>query len=364
VKKLIKRLLEPFARLLRSFFDPRFQSVVEGVNHLGADSGESMVRLGEGQTAIRDVLTVNSIASKKGIAELRARLEALELSLDEQAASLSQKADSWNQKTDTMDEKLSQLVQRIPEALEYPTGIADLSASQAAFLIFAESHRGFAAQARLWFNPAVTLRYAKGTVEVGSVNERILEVPYVLGETLRLPRGARILDLGCGESLVSFFLASAGHDVTGLDLNPYPLRHPNLTTIAAPFEQWEGPDELFDAAVVLSAIEHFGLGVYGEPPAEDRLDEEAMQRVLTLVKPGGILVLTAPFGRFHVEAQQRVYDRAALQRLLKGWEVEQLAVGAANADGTWSVRSGDDAPDELERLDANSVVLVTARKPT
>src|SRR5690349_25174891 len=35
-----------------------------------------------------------------------------------------------------------------------------------------------------------------------------------------VPRGARILDAGCGTGRVGGFLAAAGHRVTGVDLDP------------------------------------------------------------------------------------------------------------------------------------------------
>jgi 2-polyprenyl-3-methyl-5-hydroxy-6-metoxy-1,4-benzoquinol methylase len=39
-------------------------------------------------------------------------------------------------------------------------------------------------------------------------------------ETLPLPRGARLLDVGCGSGWTSLFLAEAGYDVLGYDLVP------------------------------------------------------------------------------------------------------------------------------------------------
>lgn len=49
-----------------------------------------------------------------------------------------------------------------------------------------------------------------------------------------VPRGARILDAGCGTGRLGGPLAAAGHDVTGVDLDP--------ELIAAAREDWPGPD--------------------------------------------------------------------------------------------------------------------------
>ena len=48
-----------------------------------------------------------------------------------------------------------------------------------------------------------------------------------------VPRGARILDAGCGGGRVGGHLAAAGHDVTGIDLDP--------ELIAAAREDYPGP---------------------------------------------------------------------------------------------------------------------------
>lgn len=68
------------------------------------------------------------------------------------------------------------------------------------------------------------------------VTERIVEIPFVL-RNLDCPPGARILDFGCAESPVCLHLASLGYKVVGMDLNPYPFRHPNLQFLQGDFLQ-------------------------------------------------------------------------------------------------------------------------------
>ena len=57
------------------------------------------------------------------------------------------------------------------------------------------------------------------------VNERIIEVPFVLQ---RLPKSGRILDVGCSNSALSLQLACMGYQVTAIDVRHYPFSHPNL----------------------------------------------------------------------------------------------------------------------------------------
>ena len=214
-----------------------------------------------------------------------------------------------------------------------------LDAPRAAYLNWATGPEGYAAQAGLWFNPPVPVHHERGAVQPLLVNERIVEQPFVFRELAGLPPGARILDVGGSESTVGLSLATLGHRVTVVDPRPHPLAHPNLTHAACRLDELEPPAERFGAAVVLSAVEHFGLDHYGgQAPPEERLDIAALRRLRELVAPGGLLALTVPFAeRASVDSFQRVYDEAGLGELLTGWEV-RTSLRAGRIDRlTWQL---------------------------
>ena len=215
-------------------------------------------------------------------------------------------------------------------AVPEPGGtLAQLDAPRAEFLNWAGGPDGYAAQAGLWFNPPVPVQHNAGGVEILLVNERIVEQPFVFRALAGLPEDARILDVGGSESTVGLSLATLGHGVTVVDPRPHPLRHQNLTHAACVLDELPQPSAPFDAAVALSAVEHFGLEQYGLDAVEERLDVAALGRLRRLVKPGGLLVLTVPFAEHAaVDDFQRVYDEAGLRELLAGWEVRRsLRVG-------------------------------------
>ena len=211
-----------------------------------------------------------------------------------------------------------------------------LDGPMADLLNHATGNRGFAARASLWFNPPIVVQHRAGAVEATAVTERIVEVPFAHAELLRLPRGARILDVGCRESTLALSLASLGYRVTGIDLAPYPLAHPNLSTVSAPLEEWAAGAGAYDAICCLSSIEHFGLGAYGEPPGDPDGDVRAMGLLRGLLEPDGTLVLTVPCGRGRTAPTQRVYDAAGLERLLEGWRVDRVEYAARVDLVTWS----------------------------
>ena len=86
----------------------------------------------------------------------------------------------------------------------------------------------------------------------------------------------------------------------------------------------------FDAAVIVSAIEHFGLNTYGEGKIHEYYDVIAMRYIYDLLKPGGTCYLTTPFGgKFVVHKPHwRVYDWAnLLERIVQDFRTEVFNLG-------------------------------------
>lgn len=225
-----------------------------------------------------------------------------------------------------------------------PLGLERLHRNLARLIDLSSGPDGFAAQAGVWFNPPIALQHGPGEVRVAQVNERIVEHPFAFRALAALPPGARVLDVGGSESQVALSLASLGYDVTVVDPRGYPIEHPRLTVVGARFDQLPAGHRDFDAALALSAVEHFGLGHYGEgaEPAR-RLDLEAARDLRERVRAGGRLVLTAPLGAPSVDAFQRVYDLDGVHELLAGWHIREL-VAAWRGDATRWELGPVDAP--------------------
>ncbi|MFN8525604.1 MAG: DUF268 domain-containing protein [Chloroflexota bacterium] len=235
----------------------------------------------------------------------------------------------------------------------------ELGSGAAALLNYAISHRGFAAQAGLWFNPPLWVEHRAGDVVIGGMNERIVEVPYVTNRIGTLPPGSKILDFGAAESTVALSLASLGYNVTALDLHPYPVQHSRITSVACPAQEWEGPHQPLDAVISLSTLEHVGLGAYGENPTTSSLDRLLIERFARWLKPGGILVLTAPFGEWAIDTFQRTYDRDHLDNLLKGWRVLDLRYAVNSQPLRWDTTETEPMPASFAP-DTRAIVLLTA----
>lgn len=362
VKGFVRALLEPFARIARRFFDPRFYHLDVQLQELRATLGtaslwSSLRQISEAVVGVNESLAVAArsmrrvdrqlLDERERSAALAAEVQGMRRALDEVAL----RGAGWEQWRDRMTD----------EDLQGRT----LSEQQAAFLNRAVGHTGPARQRGLWFNPPVALRFDTDGAHVGVVNERIVEVPFVLRALCALPPAARILDVGACESTLALSLATLGHPTTALDLHDYPFRHPNLTSVALPLEEWTGPGEPFDAVVCLSSIEHFGLGAYGEHAGADSgADRAALRHLRTLTRPGGLLVLTAPFGKSGRDDLQRTYDLDDLHRLLAGWDLVGLSLAQQTADDRWQVVGSQDAADQVIGEGTRAVALLTATRPS
>lgn len=243
------------------------------------------------------------------------------------------------------------------------TRLSDIDQPTADALNFLGSHRGPLAEVGLWRNDPVVVQWLAGDARVGAVNERIVEQPFVHAAAGRLAPGSRIVDVGGGESLVGLGLASLGHRVTVIEPAGYPYEHPNLTVVEQTLDEYE-PDGAVDAVILLSAIEHFGIGAYannGELDAD--ADLAAMKRVRDLLAPEGIVVLTTPFGPAAVNELERTYDVERLRMLFEGFTIEQAVVASRQDDTTWTVTATDGDGSGLSTPAApGHVAMVRARR--
>jgi 2-polyprenyl-3-methyl-5-hydroxy-6-metoxy-1,4-benzoquinol methylase len=134
-------------------------------------------------------------------------------------------------------------------------------------------------------------------------------------------RGLRILNAGCGSGELSILLASAGHEVVGIDPEPRYVemaRHnaaanpgADCSFVVSAIEDYPGGGD-FDCAVATDVLEHI---------ADDRT---AFDRLVRLVRPGGLVLLTVPAGSWlfglHDEmlGHYRRYSAGQLRALVGG----------------------------------------------
>lgn len=153
-----------------------------------------------------------------------------------------------------------------------------------------------------------------------TVNERLVETGFVFMNLADTRADAKVLDVGCNESILALEIASLGFKVWGLDIAAYPFQHPNINFVKTDVCKTDFPSDFFDIVIAVSSIEHVGLGHYGDPIIRDG-DVKALTEIRRILKPEGKLILTLPYGKPLVTEFLRNYGSANLAALTRNFEV-------------------------------------------
>jgi SAM-dependent methyltransferase len=195
--------------------------------------------------------------------------------------------------------------------------------------------------ARIQTQASVTADVVDGPTLAG---DRDVEWAWSLAHLSKDP--GDVLDFGAGHGLLSLGAAFAGHRVTALDLEPrsFAFDDDRITYVQKDVNAVAIPEASFDQIINCSTVEHVGLaGRYGSTDDPDG-DLAAMQRLRTLLRPGGTMVLTVPVGRDGTYAPyHRVYGPERLPRLLDGFEVEIEEYRAKQGTSRWERAERDAA---------------------
>ncbi|QNE89542.1 methyltransferase domain-containing protein [Corynebacterium incognita] len=139
-----------------------------------------------------------------------------------------------------------------------------------------------------------------------------------------VPRGAKILDAGCGTGRVGGELAARGHEVVGVDIDPILIEHaqhdfPESTWVVGDLSTDPIPHGGFDIAVSAGNVMGF-LDPAGREPA--------LRHIFESLRPGGRFVVGYGAGRgwaftdFLKLAAKVGFDQ---QFLSSAWDIQPFA---------------------------------------
>lgn len=164
-----------------------------------------------------------------------------------------------------------------------------------------------------------------------------------------LPKGAKILEAGCGVGQVALALRSRGFDCFGLDYAKNTISMLNEKFPEVPFHQGDirclpYPDAFFDSYISLGVIEHFTEG-----------QDQMLQEAARVVKPGGWIFISVPaLNEFRkLKGKLGLYDTSAMEPFFEAcYTVEELEALLHNAGFT-----------PVERSFQNSVMTFVQETP-
>ena len=129
---------------------------------------------------------------------------------------------------------------------------------------------------------------------------------------------SRVLDVGSNHLFIAGLCAT--RKVTTVDVRPRKITPNNEFVVVADAKQIPLPDQSFDVVLSLNAIEHFGLGRYGDPIDIDA-DFHAAREWKRLLAGGGIMIVSttiSSLGDALAFNAHRIYSYQTIRALFSG----------------------------------------------
>ncbi len=173
-------------------------------------------------------------------------------------------------------------------------------------------------QGALDITPCLHDRYAEG----GSTDNEYFWQDLLVARMVFASNPARHVDVG---SRVDGFVAHVAsfREIEVFDVRPITSTIPGIVFRQADLMQpLQGLEAYCDSLSCLHALEHFGLGRYGDPVAPDGY-RAGLSSMAQLVRPGGTFYLAVPVGIARVEFNaNRVFDPSHIVALGRGIGLE------------------------------------------
>ncbi len=178
---------------------------------------------------------------------------------------------------------------------------------------------------------------------------------------------ARVLDVGCAGSYFTLMLAGFGYDCYAVDIRRYTItnkiKYDNSKFLQEDIRKTSFPEDFFDAITAISTIEHIGLSGRYAIKEDPRGDIDAFKEMRRILKPGGILIITIPFGKPQIlRPYMRVYDEVRVKEVCGNFKVEKEEYFMQDEADDWQQCSKEDAAKIEVKPDRYPLCLLKLRK--
>lgn len=171
--------------------------------------------------------------------------------------------------------------------------------------------------------------------------DRDFEYPWML-KNIEIKEG-KLLDIGSTIGDMLYDLLPKEISIYILNINEQKTSD-KIEKVQGDIRATEFEDNTFDCITCISTLEHIGVG--GRYGVEDDKegDLKAMKEMRRILKPGGKLLLTVPYGRSDVLPINRLYNLKKIENLTKGFQIKNQIFRKYNKKyGIWLYVSEEEA---------------------
>jgi SAM-dependent methyltransferase len=160
----------------------------------------------------------------------------------------------------------------------------------------------------------------------GVISERLVEYPFLARNLISPDTKARILDIGSANSPLTKAISKFGNkkwQVIGIDIATASEKFDSLSLTRMDARLLGFRDEVFDQIICISTIEHIGIpSDYYNIRQSDKLgDMRAISEIYRVLKKGGAVIATLPYGNKIKKQDHRIYSKSSLDNLTLGFSV-------------------------------------------
>ena len=214
---------------------------------------------------------------------------------------------------------------------------------------FRKGYRG-----RLEWRPCLHDWYEEG----GSTRSEYFWQDLIVARMIFRANPRRHVDVG---SRIDGFVAHVAsfREIDVIDVRPVTARVPGIVFRQMDLARGTPSDAIYDSASCLHALEHFGLGRYGDD-VDPMGYATGLANLAGLLAPQGKLYLSVPVGRARVEFNaHRVFDPRELVDLASQNALQLISLSAVSSGGELEVfEPAETAFAELARREYTLAILV------
>lgn len=166
------------------------------------------------------------------------------------------------------------------------------------------------------------------------LHSRCIEYPYCASKISE--EDQKILDIGAAKADRAWiaWLEELPMQIHSLDYDASAEESDKIQSICSDVRATPYPDDYFDVVTAVSVIEHIGLTdpqvkKWAKPYVDENGDLEAVKEIARILKPGGKLLMTVPFGKqagLILNKQARSYDIYSIKKFDTVLQLRELEI--------------------------------------